>query len=883
MKILVSSIIVLCLFCVSPVSAELIEYLTFDVDGTATVGFDTVLGTAASIDTLNTKVGVGCLALSGAPVTETNGSDGAVTSSSFDWSASDVRTVSFWMKATSGDKGDSNATMISLGSGGGAGNRFDIRLATDALRFEIQSAGYTTTSIVADSTWHHIVVVIPNASSTVSDAMYYIDGSYVGNFVSSTALVTGVGPLRIGDSYWDSGRDYKGLIDDVQLYDDALTGGDIAYLYNNPGNAIGLVPRVTLVVPADGSDPVSVNPTLEWVGPDDTNVDSYDVYLGTDADVVNNPKVIDGELVTSYSPATLAYGTTYYWCVDIHDGASLYQGKTWSFTTTGKAFDPDPADGAISVEPAGNVTWLVDPLVASCDVYFGTYSNLTFVGNYSDNYISKADLAQAVSLSMLESAASYNWRVDTRDSDGNLLVEGDVWSFTVKVYTQSYGIVVEDFDSYADNSELFVNWADGAANGSGSTVQIEPLTNILQFSYDNTSSPYDSMVGRTYSIPQDWTENGSASIEINYRAADGNDPAQMYLVLNDGTMAMKVINPVADATGDVEWRSWRVSLADFAEAGVNCENVVYFEIGCGDGAAGGAGVMYLNDIVLKRPACLDEYMSAADLDGDCDVDSADLILLAAQWLRSDYSVVAQQPSTVSLRAYYAFEEMAGYDVLDSSGNGYTAQIIADDLIGVWDNSGVSGSCVDIAEAEIEIPADVFNLIGESFTMAFWVNGDPAEWPTNADTIEFSVGAIPVVSNDRDRLYWQIDSADSYGGQWNHYALVKDTPTGMLKIYHNGVLVAQNLDANESIAANNWGVMLLETLNQSSQFKVDEFYVYDTALTQSEIVYLLSGATSEVIQPISPVLTNADILADGSVDMADLAIFAQNWLATQIWP
>ena len=213
--------------------ASLVEHLTFDAAGS-----DPVLGAAASIDTVNLKAGAGSLALSGAPSPDTSGDDGAVTATSYDWSASDVLTVAFWMKAATGDKGDSNATMISLGSGTGGGNRFDIRLSGELLRLEVQSGGSTTTSDVVDGTWHHIAVVVPNASSTVSDVAYYIDGSYVGNFSDSRALATGVGPLRVGDSYQDDGRDFKGNIDDVQLYDGALSSTDITWLHGNPGSAI---------------------------------------------------------------------------------------------------------------------------------------------------------------------------------------------------------------------------------------------------------------------------------------------------------------------------------------------------------------------------------------------------------------------------------------------------------------------------------------------------------------------------------------------------------------------------------------------------------------------------------------------------------------------
>ena len=97
------------------------------------------------------------------------------------------------MKGTEGDTGDNLATLISLGSGTGGGNRFDIRLDGQNLRLEVQAGGYTTSSDIVDGTWHHIAVVVPNATSIVSDVAYYIDGSYVGNFSNGQQINTALG------------------------------------------------------------------------------------------------------------------------------------------------------------------------------------------------------------------------------------------------------------------------------------------------------------------------------------------------------------------------------------------------------------------------------------------------------------------------------------------------------------------------------------------------------------------------------------------------------------------------------------------------------------------------------------------------------------------
>ncbi len=219
------------LFTAVSASAQtgLIAHYTFDVDGTATVGTDAVFGASASVVT-DAVVGGGSLYLSGSPPTDTLGDDGAVSGNDFDWSAGDTRTVAFWMKATAGDHGDEYSTMISLGSGAGNGDRFDIRMDGDDLRLEVQGGYAIASYAVADGTWHHVAVVATDPA-TVASCEYYIDGVPQGAFGGSTLdLDTKIGPLRVGDSYHPGGRDYKGHIDDVRLYDTALTDAEIAAL-----------------------------------------------------------------------------------------------------------------------------------------------------------------------------------------------------------------------------------------------------------------------------------------------------------------------------------------------------------------------------------------------------------------------------------------------------------------------------------------------------------------------------------------------------------------------------------------------------------------------------------------------------------------------------
>ena len=84
--------------------------------------------------------------------------------------------------------------------------------------------------------------------------------------------------------------------------------------------------------PADGAKNVSVATDLIWRP--GREAQSHAVYLGVDADAVaagTIPPVIQALRV--YGPASLEYGTTYYWKVDEVGAGATYEGDLWSFTT----------------------------------------------------------------------------------------------------------------------------------------------------------------------------------------------------------------------------------------------------------------------------------------------------------------------------------------------------------------------------------------------------------------------------------------------------------------------------------------------------------------------------------------------------------------------
>jgi hypothetical protein len=82
---------------------------------------------------------------------------------------------------------------------------------------------------MSGSNWYHVVLVYDNNNNEVR---YYIDGSLAGTKpLASGAIGTNSAPLRIARSNHPTPQYFRGIIDDVRIYDRALSAEEIWQLY----------------------------------------------------------------------------------------------------------------------------------------------------------------------------------------------------------------------------------------------------------------------------------------------------------------------------------------------------------------------------------------------------------------------------------------------------------------------------------------------------------------------------------------------------------------------------------------------------------------------------------------------------------------------------
>ncbi len=84
--------------------------------------------------------------------------------------------------------------------------------------------------------WVHVVGVFEQGVGST----LYVNGSVAGTGAAGSPIPDKTPPslFRIGTYYNSSSYEFNGAIDDVQIYNTALSAADVAFLHNNPGNPL---------------------------------------------------------------------------------------------------------------------------------------------------------------------------------------------------------------------------------------------------------------------------------------------------------------------------------------------------------------------------------------------------------------------------------------------------------------------------------------------------------------------------------------------------------------------------------------------------------------------------------------------------------------------
>jgi len=142
------------------------------------------------------------------------------------------RTLSAWIK----DGLKDNAGIMSWGPNN-TGEKWTFRTQIGngelgAIRLEVSGGHQVGTTDLRDDQWHHVVAVFPDGGDNVDDILLYVDGVLeVNSSTQAQAVDTTFRDVWIGRDHNDT-HYWQGLIDDVRIYDSALTADQILDVFN---------------------------------------------------------------------------------------------------------------------------------------------------------------------------------------------------------------------------------------------------------------------------------------------------------------------------------------------------------------------------------------------------------------------------------------------------------------------------------------------------------------------------------------------------------------------------------------------------------------------------------------------------------------------------
>jgi len=352
-----------------------------------------------------------------------DGSDDAVNCGNppvLDFGTGDF-TISLWVNVGNSDndeaifgKGDRGGTCYFLKIRDSADNG-DIKLRLDDGSTQKDPDTDDHPDLYTAPGWHHLVAMRRNSIKI----HVFVDGAddqgVAGHGDSNLSAGYDLSATSLHNAYIGAiedtplGRFFDGSIDDVAVWNRALTDDEVAYLWNDgEGNPAGSGNPVRIATDPDPAHESRTAATGQVEGDyymlllfeAGYGATTHTAYFSTvEQEVIDrNPAVNLGSppypgmyptgyyaglvdpCVPEFAHTPMQRGTTYYWVVDESNDTSTYPGDVWNYTIASElAWNPTPADDAeyVGGDPNVDLSWQLgdinpDDYIISYDVFYGT-------------------------------------------------------------------------------------------------------------------------------------------------------------------------------------------------------------------------------------------------------------------------------------------------------------------------------------------------------------------------------------------------------------------------------------------------------------------------------------------------------------------------------
>jgi len=269
--------------------------------------------------------------------------------------------------------------------------------------------------------WYHVVTVW-DARNNIS---LYIDGEHNHTVAYTATLNTStlLHDFNLGGSFRTATYDFNGTIDEVGVWDRALTVVEITNLYNS-GSGVTPIRAITTTLnsPIDHYNTTNKDITFNCsaeTGLADGNITNISLYHNASGSFVLNQTNATLRLHNSTSTFTASFDiSSYTWnCLACDDSAACAFGTNRTFDIKSLTVD---AENYSQITTEGNVeTFYVNITTSSLDIDSGnlTYNNTNYAAEFTQSgnefYISKTiNIPQVTSSKNL----TFNWNFELSDS-----------------------------------------------------------------------------------------------------------------------------------------------------------------------------------------------------------------------------------------------------------------------------------------------------------------------------------------------------------------------------------------------------------------------------------------------------------------------------------
>ena len=676
-----------------------------------------------------------------------------------------------------------------------------------------------------DLEWHHFAATYDGTT-----IFWYCDGQLVNVNGAVPPTLTTTDDVRMGESTINENNFFPGLIDDVRIYNKALTEAEIGQIMASTS--------AYKPYPADGEPNVPRQLTLTWEpGLEANSVKGHELYFSSNFNDVNErtaAKIVRS--VPSYGPiGPLNLDQTYYWRVDEVNNAGpdpcFWPGKVWSFTVvnyivvddfdsyecTSKSLCGDKALRAVWTAASGAVVSLQ---IGNTD------ANLVHDGNSMkydyDNYYQwySEAYANTTGLNSLPSGIGSNWNV------------GGVKALSLWFYGQAGNDA---------NEQMYVKLTDGGLPAKTAKVPypIGDMNDIRDANWHEWNIALTEFAGVNLA--------NVARITIGF--GDGNDPY-----------------PAPNPAGTVYFDDIRLYIPRCMPGTVP------------DSASGNCLIDYPDLLILTNNWLISEYdvvpvePNNNNLIGWWKLDEGAGTIAADSSIYDNDGNLAGDPNSHP-------QWVAGHIGSALDFNGVTDYVDCSNDVSL-NEPNITGKITLAAWVKTDD-------CGNSQWNPYITKGDFAYTLQQRSPAGTGINELEIaIYGTGTTWYFASTPVDSsFNGVWHHLA---GTYNGsQVKLYVDGELNAIT-DYVGPIATSTANV----NLGKSSDFTdrwynglLDDVRIYSRALSQGEVAYLAERST--FTQPLEPLLTppspGINLYKDGTIDLRDYAALASKWLEEVLWP